>query len=253
MKSHHPLRRGAEAGHPPTNGWRAVLWHRHLFVRSMLPGITQGVDDFVIPVVQRRTSFLVMLQRLIFPQSPRLPSFRVSVAFQRARSATTHAPASLTWPSQQLESLRKRESALCVRFPTQPASLPLWHTVSCLVPVTRSREGWSRGRELNPLQRSSVANTTPSALPPCITDHAPSSRRAQRSGGSTAIIEATPRYSVPVFPGCQRYVTVCLPSSHSSGTMARDRLRPELSILSPETARLPMAGMGLCIGGNGWI
>lgn len=35
--------------------------------------------------------------------------------------------------------------------------------------------------------------------------------------------------------------------------MARDRLRPELSILSPDTARLPMAGMGLCIGGNGRI
>ena len=39
-------------------------------------------------------------------------------------------------------SFRKRESALCVRFPTRPASLPLWHTASCLVPVIRSCEGW---------------------------------------------------------------------------------------------------------------
>lgn len=114
----------------------------------MLPGTIPGEDDFVIPVVQRRTSFLIMLRRLAYPRLPRFPSFRVSVAFQRARSATTRAPASLTWLSQQLESLRKRESALCVRFPTRPASLSLWHTASCLVPVTRSCEGGER-LELN--------------------------------------------------------------------------------------------------------
>jgi len=79
---------------------------------------------------------------------PRLPwpgASRISgPSFFPARRVNdeTVAPDALLWPSQQLESLKKRESAPCVRFPTLPASLrTLWHTASCLVPVARSREG----------------------------------------------------------------------------------------------------------------